>query len=964
MFYAAILAGDDFPYMRRTISLAFLLTLAAAFRCGGATTHVPAGGNLQQAIDNAQLGDTITLQPGATYKGSFRLRKKTGNTFLTITTAAPNSIPAPGVRITPSAASQLAKLVSPSTAPTVRADPGAHHYRFVGLELCAAPGIYSFGILMLGTGTATDVSEQPSDIELDRVYIHGDPNAGGKSGVVMHGRSLTVKNSWISNFKSKEQDTQAISGHNGPGPFTIVNNYLEATGENIMFGAAPAKINGLVPSDIEIRRNHLTKPLAWKSQKWAIKNLLEFKNARRVLIEGNVFEHNWIDSDQYSFAIQLTVRAQGGKMPWAVVEDITIQKNIIRKTGSGINILGRDNSAGGKGRTRNVLIKDNLFYDLDYTQWDGLGRLFQILAGPENLVIDHNTLIQVPTGQNILMFANDPASGFQFKNNIAEHGKYGVSGSGKGTGTVTLSHYAPGYVFLKNALIGGDAAKYPAGNFFPANRAAVGFIDEPNDDYRLRPDSPYKGAGTDGKDLGADIDAVNEATKGVTDGKPPESQPPAAVSVTPDSGVGSRQVFQFVFSDEKGFANINSAHVLFNTTPNPANGCAVRYDQNGLWLRDNAGAAWSGPLALGSGGGLNNSQCTVTGASSSAGGSGKNLSVDLDITFAPSFTGQKTIYMYATNKDGKSGSWEAKGTWSTFVNLPPAAISVTPSSGAGMKQVFRFVFSDGDGFANLSQVSALLSTSSTAQANACYFLYKPQTNEILLRDNAGTAWLGPGRAGNPGSLKNKSCWMDTGATLASSVGTTVTLDVALTFQSSFLGNKTIFMSATDAAGESTGWQSRGTWAVKNSVPVAVSATPSAGQGTSQTFKLLYSDADGYQHIQTAYVLFNATSSLTTGCYIQYTAATNQLWLRNDAGTGWLGPVTPGSASTLQNSRCNLNAAGTTVSGSGTNLTLNLAVAFKNTFTGKKNIYMKVTDIGSASSALVHKGSYQVLKSPQ
>ena len=52
-------------------------------------------------------------------------------------------------------------------------------------------------------------------------------------------------------------------------------NYLEAAAENIMFGGAPPYIQNLVPSDIVVRRNHLTKPLAWRTQNWLVKNLFE-----------------------------------------------------------------------------------------------------------------------------------------------------------------------------------------------------------------------------------------------------------------------------------------------------------------------------------------------------------------------------------------------------------------------------------------------------------------------------------------------------------------------------------------------------------------------------------------------------------------------------------------------------------------------------------------------------------------
>lgn len=62
------------------------------------------------------------------------------------------------------------------------------------------------------------------------------------------------------------QDTQAIVAWITLGPIKIVNNFLEAAGENVMFGGADPRIPDAVVSDIEIRQNHFFKPLSGGSQ--------------------------------------------------------------------------------------------------------------------------------------------------------------------------------------------------------------------------------------------------------------------------------------------------------------------------------------------------------------------------------------------------------------------------------------------------------------------------------------------------------------------------------------------------------------------------------------------------------------------------------------------------------------------------------------------------------------------------
>src|SRR5215475_3267912 len=49
----------------------------------GSTIYVRSGGNLQSAIDRAKPGDTIVLQAGASFVGTFVLPIKAGSEFIT-----------------------------------------------------------------------------------------------------------------------------------------------------------------------------------------------------------------------------------------------------------------------------------------------------------------------------------------------------------------------------------------------------------------------------------------------------------------------------------------------------------------------------------------------------------------------------------------------------------------------------------------------------------------------------------------------------------------------------------------------------------------------------------------------------------------------------------------------------------------------------------------------------------------
>jgi hypothetical protein len=201
-----------------------------------------------------------------------------------------------------------------------------------------------------------------------------------------------------------------------------------------------------------------------------------------------------------------------------VVQDITFTRNVVRHSGSAVNILGMDDNQPSQ-QTKRILIKGNLFDDVNGARWFGDGRLVQILAGAADVVIDHNTSFQ---SGSVIVASGAADLGFVYTNNLAPNNQYGVVGDGTGNPLSTLSTYFPGALFSKNILTGGNILFYPPGNFFPNSWSAVGFVDFAGGNYRLAATSSYKNAGTDGQDVGADIDALQTATAGVTGAGAPQ----------------------------------------------------------------------------------------------------------------------------------------------------------------------------------------------------------------------------------------------------------------------------------------------------------------------------------------------------------------------------------------------------------------------------------------------------------
>ena len=475
---------------------------------------ISAGTSLQAALDLAQPGDTLILEAGAEYKGNFILPAKTGTAVITITSSRASELPAEGQRVKPSDKFAMPRIVSANSGAAIATAPGAHHYRLVGLEIATPPGVYNGGIVQLGGGSETTATALPYEIELDRVYIHGDSSVGSKRGVAINGKSLIVRNSWISDIKSNSQDAQAICGWNGPGPFAINNNYLEATGENIMFGGAEPALLGVTPSDITITGNYIAKPLSWRGT-WPVKNLLELKTGRRVLISGNILENNW-NSAQVGYALLVKPGAENIKTI-AITSNVKITNNIIRHSAGGVNILGR-NTTGGS--VANVIISNNLFEDLG-SSWGASISLFSIVSGGSDIVIENNTATSTTLNSALTFDGTDPVNDLVMRSNIVARGNYGVKGSGYGEGAATLNKYTPGWIFTNNVIYGSglNAAVYPPMNYFTSSVSDVGFENLSIDNVGLRTGSLYEGKGADGRNPGVDFGALAGATQGVLTGR-------------------------------------------------------------------------------------------------------------------------------------------------------------------------------------------------------------------------------------------------------------------------------------------------------------------------------------------------------------------------------------------------------------------------------------------------------------
>jgi hypothetical protein len=294
------------------------------------------------------------------------------------------------------------------------------------------------------------------------------------------------------------------------------------------------------------------------------------------------------------------------------------------------------------------------------------------------------------------------------------------------------------------------------------------------------------------------------------------------------------------------------------------------------------------------------------------------------------------------------------GAWTVTAGLPEA-VSVTPNAGTGTSQSFVFRFSDAKGYGAISSVSIIWNTSASG-ATGCYVLIYPGAHALYLFNDGGTGWLSPITLGASGSTQNSRCGVSAAGSSVVGSGSDLTITLAMTFQTAFSGTKNIYMEAFDGA--DSGWQQRGTWTVPaNSAPGLIAVSPDSGSGASQNFAFEFYDPNGYGAISSVSMIWNTSVTGAGGCYVLVYPGARALYLSNDAATGWLSPVILGTSGSTQNSRCGVNAAGSSVSGSGNTLTVSLAMTFEAAFNGPKNIYMEAYN--GMDSGWVQKGTWTV-----
>ena len=190
-----------------------------------------------------------------------------------------------------------------------------------------------------------------------------------------------------------------------------------------------------------------------------VKCHLEVKFAKRVLVTGCLFEHNWSGASMSGASITIKVCSNTDSVDdsWITTEDVTLEHNVIRKVGRFLSIVGSNDGSGTTQQMRRLRVLNNCGHTMDTPEWPGGGDTVTVSNWPVEMEYAHNTILGCDHG--LLQYSMDNtdvarAEQMVFRDSVGWHGAYGIKGPG-GSGKAGLDKdIGPG-----KYLVGGNVLK-------------------------------------------------------------------------------------------------------------------------------------------------------------------------------------------------------------------------------------------------------------------------------------------------------------------------------------------------------------------------------------------------------------------------------------------------------------------------------------------------------------------------
>lgn len=365
----------------------------------------------------------ILISPSAVCTGNYTLPARSGSGWIVVRSSASDSqLPAEGVRISPAYEGVMPTLkVGSISRNGVIFSENTSKWRFVGLHFTSDPKTDRISLARILPGTADIVFDRNI---FDFEGLVGTPDQRQDAfGLWLRGARMVAANNYI-RIIALNSIAYAIEPTYAQG-LTIDNNYINAPGISI-FGEAGDGHNTC--SDVRITRNLFEWDMSYQSEGLVVRQHIEFKAVKRILIKGNVIRHQWFGNITGVFSNPILFSPRNIDSDTPIVDseneihDVTIDSNIFYDVPGGISVMGTEKSsvAIDVPATKRVLIKNNLFYDFNAQNYTYLrGSPFYFGRPIEDIVVEHNTVFN-PRGDRpwIIYWSDNRGAGLKVLHNI------------------------------------------------------------------------------------------------------------------------------------------------------------------------------------------------------------------------------------------------------------------------------------------------------------------------------------------------------------------------------------------------------------------------------------------------------------------------------------------------------------------------------------------------------------------
>jgi M6 family metalloprotease-like protein len=284
---------------------------------------------------------------------------------------------------------------------------------------------------------------------------------------------------------------------------------------------------------------------------------------------------------------------------------------------------------------------------------------------------------------------------------------------------------------------------------------------------------------------------------------------PVVEGASPADDSGTRASLLFAWRDANGAGDFTRVRGLVNAAQDIVAGCLFEFDIARAMVRlaDDLGTGWTvwypqsqAFIAL-------NAQCQLESVQPIAHADPNVYQLQVIVHFRRVFAGPKQVFAAAEDRAGASTGWVRTGSWNAIASAVPEVLAMSPPVGRGYWNVFRVAVGSGSRASAMRRI-----TLNVGLAPACGVEWRLNEGFYLLGDTPQQR-QGPIQPGAAIRLETPLCSLEGRYSQVTTQPTWATIRFAVYFKSGFEGDKELFVSGEDGAGNQSTPTRQGLWRV-------------------------------------------------------------------------------------------------------------------------------------------------------